>query len=80
MEKHERPLDQLNQRELLILLNEKVGTLEEKMDSKNESDMKIMLDINTLKVTLRERSAMWGMVGSLVMTGLIQLVIFYLSK
>ena len=80
MEETERPLDQLNQRELLLLIKQKVDHLEVKMDKKNESDTQIMLEINTLKVTLRERSALYGMLGSLLITGLIQLLIYFLSK
>lgn len=76
----DRPLDELNQRELLILLNQKVQSLENKMDEKNKTETRILLDINTLKVTLRERSMIWGMVGSLVMSAVIQLLIFLLSK
>lgn len=76
----DRPLDELNQRELLILLNQKVQSLENKMDEKNKTETRILLDINTLQVTLRERSMIWGMVGSLVMSGVIQLLIFLSSK
>lgn len=50
------------------------------MDEKNKTETRILLDINTLQVTLRERSMIWGMVGSLVMSGVIQLLIFLLSK
>ena len=58
----------------------KVEQLETKMDQKSDNDIKILLDINTLKVTLRERSVVWGMVGSILMTGLIQLLIYFFTK
>jgi len=57
-------LNELSERELLILLNRQVGDLERKCERIDEVNQKLMLKVNTLET----KSRVWGAVAAFITT------------
>ncbi|MBS2100705.1 hypothetical protein [Carboxylicivirga linearis] len=59
-------MSKLTQRELLILLNERVGALSKKMDEVGTDHQKLRERVGTIETRHKTVSALWGAVGVVI--------------
>ncbi len=62
----ERDMSKLTQRELLILLNERVGNLNDKLDRVSISHYALREEVNSITIRNKTLSAMWGVFTVLI--------------
>ena len=62
----ERDMSRLTQRELLILLNERVGKLNEKLERVSIGHYALKDEVNSITIRNKTLSAMWGVFTVLI--------------